>query len=240
MSDQIEGNPIETSQPDSFINYDDSIKYWSSVDASVDGVLGGFGEKTVVPKVDVFGSNAFLKRLRLTPAVGSQFYALDVGAGIGRVTRDFLSKVCDKVDILEPVEKFVDQARVELAALEHEGKIGDYYTIGMQDFVPADGRYLVIWCQWCVGHLPDEKLVEFFERCRSGLQPGGIFVVKENTTLGNDDFDETDSSVTRTDEKFREIFERANLELIQTAAQKGLPKGLYPVRMYALRPRGLA
>lgn len=230
-------NEAPTDRPDSHINYDESIKYWSSVDASVDGVLGGFGEKTVVPKVDVFGSNAFIKRLHLKPAEGNQFYGLDVGAGIGRVTRDFLSKVCAKVDLLEPVEKFVDQARVELAVLEAEGKIGEYYAIGMQDFVPEDGRYLVIWCQWCVGHLPDDKLVEFFERCKKGLQPGGLFVVKENTTLGADDFDETDSSVTRTDEKFREIFERANLDLIQTAAQKGMPKGLYPVRMYALRPR---
>lgn len=42
----------------------------------------------------------------------------------------------------------------------------------------------------------------------------------------------------RTDEKFREIFEKAGLKIKKTEIQNGLPKELYPVRMYALQPVG--
>uniref|UniRef100_A0A060THS7 Alpha N-terminal protein methyltransferase 1 n=1 Tax=Blastobotrys adeninivorans TaxID=409370 RepID=A0A060THS7_BLAAD len=227
---------MDTSEaPDSHISYNDAIDYWSSVPATVDGVLGGFGN-TVVPKVDIMGSNAFLKRLNLTPNPGSQ-YGLDVGAGIGRITRDFLGKVCDQVDLVEPVKSFTDQAHVQLQPLKDQGKIGTIHQIGMQDFTPEQGKYWLIWCQWCVGHLSDENLILFFQRCIRGLQPGGIIVVKENNCEGEDDFDETDSSVTRTDEKFRRLFDQAGLDLILTSQQRGFPRELYPVRMYALRPR---
>jgi protein N-terminal methyltransferase len=40
----------------------------------------------------------------------------------------------------------------------------------------------------------------------------------------------------RMDGKFREIFQRAALNLKRTELQKGFPKELYPVRMYALQP----
>ena len=43
----------------------------------------------------------------------------------------------------------------------------------------------------------------------------------------------------RTDEKFRDIFEKAGLELKKTEVQKGLPTQLYPVRIYAIQPEML-
>jgi protein N-terminal methyltransferase len=42
--------------------------------------------------------------------------------------------------------------------------------------------------------------------------------------------------VDRTDQKFREIFEKAGMKIKKTEIQNGLPKELYPVRMYALQP----
>lgn len=62
-------------------------------------------------------------------------------------------------------------------------------------------------------------------------------MVKENNTpTDTDDFDDTDSSVTRSDAKFKQIFEEAGLKLIACERQRGLPRELYPVRMYALKP----
>jgi protein N-terminal methyltransferase len=40
----------------------------------------------------------------------------------------------------------------------------------------------------------------------------------------------------RLDAKFREIFQKAGLNLKRTELQRGFPKELYPVRMYALQP----
>ncbi|GMP48828.1 hypothetical protein CsSME_00016046 [Camellia sinensis var. sinensis] len=32
------------------------------------------------------------------------------------------------------------------------------------EFTPEDGRYDVIWVQWCIGHLVDDDFVSFFKR----------------------------------------------------------------------------
>lgn len=139
------------------------------------------------------------------------------------------------MDLVEPVVPFVEQAHVELDALKKEGKIGEIFAIGMQDWNPEEGKYWLIWCQWCVGHLPDEELIQFFHRCKKGLQKNGTIVVKENNTVGDDDFDPVDSSVTRSNEKFMQLFKEAGLKVIATERQRGLPDGLYPVQMYALK-----
>lgn len=75
--------PGFSNTPDSKISYDDAVSYWGSVPATVDGVLGGFGETTPVPKVDVAGSMGFVRRLKPSMAVapGHVKYGLDVGAG---------------------------------------------------------------------------------------------------------------------------------------------------------------
>ncbi|GMG21993.1 unnamed protein product [Ambrosiozyma monospora] len=226
------------SEIDSQINYTKAIDYWTGVEASVDGVLGGFGPTTSVPKADIVGSNTFLRKLktRLSVEPGKVKYGLDFGAGIGRVTKDFLVKVCDKVDLLEPVKPFVDQMKVELQVCQD--KIGDIYDISMQDWEPEyEGKYYLIWCQWCCGHLPDKDFLKWLDNCKKGLQKDGLLVVKENnTTSGEDVFDPEDSSKTRSDANFRRLFKEAGWKLIATDLQKGVPRELYPIRMYALKP----
>lgn len=231
---------MNSDKPDAQIDYDDAIGYWTGVPPTVDGVLGGYGEDTVVPTMDVLGSNHFLRKLksRMIVEPGHKKYGADIGAGIGRVTKNMLVKHCDVVDLLEPVKPFVEQMKSELKDLEQEGKIGEIYDIGMQDWAPEENKYWLIWCQWCVGHLPDEELVKFFLRCKQGLQPNGTIIVKENNSpMDKDDFDPEDSSVTRSDKKFKDLFEQSGLKLIATDRQKGLPEELYPVRMYALKSK---
>ena len=60
---QVNGEYImdEGLAADSQINYNDAIDYWTGVPASVDGVLGGFGEQTAVSKADIVGSSTFCK-----------------------------------------------------------------------------------------------------------------------------------------------------------------------------------
>jgi protein N-terminal methyltransferase len=226
---------------DCLINYDDAITYWTDVPATVDGVLGGFGESTSVPKADVVGSSTFMRKLktRWSAEPGKLKYGFDFGAGIGRVTRDFLHKICDKVDLLEPVKPFVDQMRIELKDLNEQGKIGEIYEIPMQDWKSEQGKYALLWCQWCVGHLPDDAFLDWLDQCKNGLQQDGILIVKENNTNDdNDIFDPEDSSKTRSDKNFRQLFKQGGWKLVATDLQKGVPKELYPIRMYALKPIG--
>lgn len=231
---------VQHEDPNALIDYQTAISYWLSVPASVNGVLGGFGEQTPVPKADIIGSATFLRKLQTRmdcPVPGGKL-TIDMGAGIGRITRDFLWKVSDTCDLLEPVEPFVAQMHKELVGVSEKGKLGDIYPIGMQQWecAPAKlGRYWLVWCQWCVGQLPDDVLVDFWVRCKAALMPNGTLIVKENIAPVEDVYDATDLSVTRTDAKFRELFQRAGYKLIASDVQKGMPKELYPVRMYCLK-----
>jgi protein N-terminal methyltransferase len=152
---------------------------------------------------------------------------------------------------VEPIAKFSDN-------LKGKDGIGKIFNVGLEDWSPqesGESKYDVIWNQWCLGHLTDAQLTTYLEKCQKVLSGDGLIIVKENlSTSGADVFDEVDSSVTRyvisrcnslkarklngcrCDQKFRDIFEKAGLRIKKTEIQKGLPKELYPVRIYALVP----
>jgi len=186
--------------------------------------------------------------------------AADCGAGIGRITRGLLVNVAAQVDVVEPVKRFTDELVVapvvesmNMSAMI--GAVGSVINLGLQDWTPEPGAYNLIWNQWCLGYLTDAQLVEYLRRCKDGLAAavtgeddnekqgafeGAWIVVKENMSTNPkavDDYDELDSFVTRTDAKFRSLFKEAGLKVIATELQKGFPKALYPVRMYALKAK---
>jgi protein N-terminal methyltransferase len=69
------------------------------------------------------------------------------------------------------------------------------------------------------------------------LTENGCIVLKDNHASGpKRDFDETDYSWTRTKSEYLSLFERAGLEIVLDRKQKNFPKGMYEVRMYALKP----
>ncbi|KAL0071359.1 hypothetical protein AAF712_001216 [Marasmius tenuissimus] len=100
----------------------DGIAYWTNQPATVDGVLGGFGTGSL-PRVESLGSRLFLLSLfpelstvpsalkpLKPPLLNLPLRALDVGAGVGRVTRDTLLYLIPHVVLLEPVNPFIQQA----------------------------------------------------------------------------------------------------------------------------------
>jgi protein N-terminal methyltransferase len=91
--------------------------------------------------------------------------------------------------------------------------------MGLEDWHAAAGvQYDLIWIQWCFVHLTDEQLVAFLQRCKAALNPdGGLMVVKENnSTTGEDEFDDVDSSVTRS------VFLCCQHELEEVADKTGI------------------
>lgn len=163
----------------------------------------------------------------------SNLRALDCGAGIGRITKHLLVKHFAKVDLVEQNKLFLQKGEEYLKGLD---RVGNLYCCGLQNFVPENQAYDVIWCQWVLGHLTDDHLIDFFQRCLQGLKPNGLIVVKENlTSSGEVEKDEEDSSVTRPEEVLKMIFQKAGLEILREMKQQKMPDGLYPVKMYALR-----
>ncbi|GBG61183.1 hypothetical protein CBR_g19259 [Chara braunii] len=226
--------------------YGKGIDYWQSVDATVDGVLGGYGN---VSAKDVAESGTFLKEVfggRLADgAVGRRhLVALDCGAGVGRVTQHFLLQHFHEVDLMEPVENFLNAARNNLAAFRGEpGQAPDirrhcavnFFCQSMEHFSPQPNRYDVIWIQWCSGHLTDTDFVEFFKRCQTGLKSdGGLLILKENNAKSGFVVDKEDSSVTRSNDYICELIGQAGLQILKVKLQKGFPKELFAVRMYAV------
>ncbi|KAI0054129.1 DUF858-domain-containing protein [Auriscalpium vulgare] len=271
---------------------EDGIKYWASRPANDDGVLGGYGTGSL-PRVESLGSRQFLLHLLpflstvpsairplRPPARTRRSRALDVGAGVGRVTADTLLPLISDVVLLEPVESLVQVALSrgkESTNAEPSSKNGvrkwkgisdgsrsvTFYQGTLQAFDPAnpvgtakflgrvgyalpdgadEGGFDVLWCQWCLMYMTDPDLVAFLRRSRSSLRDAqSVIVVKENVCSDKDEhteaveFDEEDSSVTRSDLAWKRVFREAGLSLVHQQVQNGLPPGLFMVKMYALR-----
>ncbi|KAH0274056.1 hypothetical protein KCU91_g5537, partial [Aureobasidium melanogenum] len=237
MSSESDAAPA----PDSQIDTSAALTYWNSCDPSVTGMLGGFPQ---VSRIDLQQSTTFLAKLRRAskthPTTTPLSRIVDCGAGIGRITLGLLSKVATVTDIVEPVEKFTREISEgdDFKQLREQGKIGTIYNVGLEAWEP-EHTYDIIWIQWCLGQCTDTQVNALFTRIQKHLSPGGWIVLKENLSnhqLGEDVYDETDSSVTRTDDKFRALFKEAGLKIVATELQRGFPKDLYPVRIYAAQP----
>ncbi|PVV02812.1 hypothetical protein BB560_002726 [Smittium megazygosporum] len=224
--------------------YEDADKYWETVDSSDNGMLGGL---LFVNHPDIKDSSKMIQNLLETrfkrkekeanSEQHSELYALDCGAGIGRVTKNLLSKYFDKVDMVEQNSKFVSEAKTSnLKQLTDSGIVVNFFNFGLQDFTPMPSKYDVIWCQWVLSHLTDDDLVGFFKRCVTGLKPNGVICVKENTCSTDYIVDNKDSSVTRSLAVYESIFKRARLRILETRLQSGFPKTLFRVRMWVLSP----
>ncbi|KAJ7063362.1 methyltransferase domain-containing protein [Mycena amicta] len=153
------------------------LEYWSQQPATNDGVLGGFGAGSL-PRIESLGSRLFL--LHLLPelsTVPSAFQpinpppksrrtrALDVGAGIGRVTATVLLHLFSDVVLLEPAEHFIRaaiaRARASESATPHSWKgIADgsksvtFLRGTLQEFDPARAHHADMLDR--IGYCPDQ------------------------------------------------------------------------------------
>ncbi|KAG8512748.1 N-terminal Xaa-Pro-Lys N-methyltransferase 1 [Galemys pyrenaicus] len=236
--------------------YSKAKTYWKEVPPTVDGMLGGYGH---ISGIDISSSRKFLQRfLRvgrkgrrgpcpprlLLGAAGSlcrqegpnrtgTSCALDCGAGIGRITKRLLLPLFGVVDMVDVTEDFLVKARTYLG---EEGKrVRNYFCCGLQDFSPEPSSYDVIWIQWVIGHLTDQHLAEFLRRCRLGLRPNGIIVIKDNMAQEGVILDDVDSSVCRDLAVVHRIIHSAGLSLLAQERQENLPEEIYHVYSLALR-----
>ncbi|TQD86676.1 hypothetical protein C1H46_027802 [Malus baccata] len=139
--------------------YRQGVGYREGLEASTNGVLGGYAQ---VNEPDIMGN---------------------CGSGIGRVSKNLLIRYFNEVDLLEPVSHFLETARESLAPENHKvsdmHKATNFFCMPPQEFTPEAGRYNIIWVQWCIGHLTDDDFVSFFKRAKDqkGL-PEELFAVK--------------------------------------------------------------
>jgi protein N-terminal methyltransferase len=145
------------------------------------------------------------------------------------------------VDLVEPSKRLLDKAREALqkasASVPAHHRPGTFYCEGLQTFQPEPQRYHCIWVQWCLLYLTDDDVVGFLRRCRKGIQSGGVVFVKENVCANGFVVDREDSSLTRSNAYFLGLFARADMSVTYNVKQRGMPDGLFQVRMWVLRPK---
>ncbi|KFG62070.1 putative protein c9orf32 [Toxoplasma gondii RUB] len=212
--------------------YDRARDYWEKKDATVSGMLDGYD---AVSAVDLEASLCFLDKVKTLPAYkgGScRFnYALDCGAGIGRVTKGCLLHRFQQVDMVEPMERFCRSAP-DFVASE---RLKDIFQQPLQEFSPSK-KYDCIWLQWCILYLTDADLIDLLKRCSAALTDGGVICVKENIGELGFEIDKQDNSIMRTDKHYKQLFRQAGMRLLLDMRQPNFPKSLFPVNMYCLRP----
>lgn len=212
--------------------YKDAEIYWNNITADIDGMLGGLGH---ISSIDISTSMKFLKQFIKHPLAKTETnWALDCGAGIGRITKLLLLPLFEQVDLVEQNKQFLNAAAAHIG-LEQSSRVGRYICAGLQNFTPDPNLYDVIWCQWVLGHLTDSDLIDFLRRAKSGLTSNGIIILKENISASQVEFDSTDSSYTRPLQHFYDIFDKADLRILKELKQKSFPSDLFEVRMFALQ-----
>lgn len=226
--------------------YQKSQTYWQHQHASIQGMLGGLGE---LDHPDVAASRRFLHQLFAKTPLPPCPIALDVGAGIGRVTKHLLLPLFHTVDMLEQNLYYLQQSHTFIPSELPGGTVGKRIACGMQNFLATgvlgadqiltgslEGRYNLIWIQWCIIYLTDDDLITFLRQCAKCLAPGGFLCLKDNVAKTGFLVDKEDSSIMRSNRYLKHLFHAADLQLVRETKQLDFPSDVFPVRTYALQP----
>lgn len=107
---------------------------------------------------DITASRNFLDALvrRHSLVSGASARCLDVGAGIGRVTKGLLLPAFGTVDMLEQNAAYLEESKAFVGTATAAGIVGERIACGMQDFDRAgcSGRWELVWIQVCFALLP--------------------------------------------------------------------------------------
>jgi len=192
--------------------YTHAYSYWeneANCPVTDDGVLGGYG---VLTPADTRDSNAFLRALRAKRPQLCLNRAADLGAGCGRVSKNFLLPNFAEVHLFEQSPRLVQGVMAYVGAPDNE-RITCHVQV-LQDFKPAPRSYDVIWIQWVIGHLHDLDYIAFLRQCAAGLREGGVICLKDNCTEdATFSLDLEDSSVARHPEYHRLLMHLAGLNI---------------------------
>ena len=106
--------------------YSEADKYWSSVDATIDGMLGGFA---AISPADLQDSKKLLQLIYKLENCPGKNRGLDCGAGIGRITKNLLKRHLATVDLVEQNKNFIEAA-VKYVGEDHQvWSLTQFYSV---------------------------------------------------------------------------------------------------------------
>mmetsp|Transcript_1053 Transcript_1053/g.1640 ORF Transcript_1053/g.1640 Transcript_1053/m.1640 type:complete len:224 (+) Transcript_1053:55-726(+) len=207
--------------------YAKTIKYWEKQPETNDGMLGGI--ESMYPGFQKQDEKASLELLReLFPnRKNGEGRAIDVGCGIGRVTKEVLSKIFKTVDMLEPCERHMNKVK------KWKERNGEIYQCSLQEF-EYNHKYDIIWMQWVVLYLTDNDFVNVLRKAKQHLNEEGYIVLKVNIAKKDHYIDESDNSIIRSQQYFKNLFDMAGVKVRKEKLQPHMPQELFKVMMVVL------
>ena len=156
--------------------------------------------------------------------------AVDVGAGLGRITKGILLKRYDEIHLVEGNAAYSKRSKIKLG--KKKAKRCIFTQCYLQDITPETLRRPtnhqpvvdLIWIQWTLQYLIDDDVVDCLKLLAQSLRPRvGRLVVKENRPYGlqREDRFQMDTpagenvryDITRPDAHHRLLFRLAGLEV---------------------------
>ena len=213
--------------------YEVSEEYWMSQDNSINGMLGGFPE---LGPIDIEFSSKILKQYMLQFQTQNEVCA-DVGSGIGRISIELLSKHFQSITLVEPINKFLKKAEIDLSKCNPNISI-DSFCGGAQKW-KITKQYDCIWIQWVIMFLTDKDSISFLQRCKKHLKPNGFIVIKDNFSVSEKTaprhfalYYPDDNSFSRTYQHYVSLVQESGLELVETYLQPNWPEDMLPVYIF--------
>eukprot|EP00741_Cyanophora_paradoxa_P008347 tig00001299_g8074.t1 len=214
-------------------SYAHTRSFWTNAEASVKGVTGGF--ESISPH-DTKTTMDFIRGLMGLPEgePREDLVAIDIAAGVGRVTKGALVHLFREVDLLEQNGKSLEEAKRALADAP-AGRTFRFINEGMHEHVFEPERYHFALMNWAGGYISDEDFLDLLVRVRSGLKRGGYALVKDN--VAETPFvDSKDGQRVRSDAQLKKLFAQAGFAVLSEKNQDGFPTTIVGVKMYGLRP----
>ncbi|KAH0789391.1 N-terminal Xaa-Pro-Lys N-methyltransferase 1 [Histomonas meleagridis] len=220
--------------------YNVSTDYWSKQEQNDNGMLGGYKD---LSGIDIYDTMETIAKYQNPPQksklqkMGNENIA-DCGAGIGRVSHYALCEYFTSIDLIDPVGSFLEKATEIMK--DDKVKIRTFVS-GIQDWTP-DCQYDAFWVQWAIMYLTDDDAISFLVRCKNHLKPNGYIFVKDNITSKDlkekkeaATFYEEDRGICRAYVHYLELFEKAELRLVEARKQPGWNEELLPLYTFVLK-----
>ncbi|UJR29401.1 hypothetical protein I4U23_010613 [Adineta vaga] len=200
-------------------------------------MLGGY---TQVHDPDIQESNQLIQTLiKQSNGKLETSYCLELGCGIGRVTKSLLSRYFDHIDINDLLDDYCQQTRTLFDENGENDKIGKAFVGSIGDLQLENfPKYDMIWAQWVLGYLDGDDLVKLLRKLKLTLKKDGLIVIKDNSVANGHEpeFDPDDQYYVRTGEQFYDIAHRAGFTVIkdQRSKLKQVVRELLPIRIFVL------
>lgn len=155
-----------------------SQSFWKSKDPSINSMCG----LEDLHDEDTQHTKQLLNKYLV--GVGDE-RALDIGAGIGRITFSSLYPRFRRIDMLDSNSAFLESAKM-FEKSTGNSKIENFYASTIEEF-RFKHKYDLVFVQWVLEYVSHEDLLKFFTRVKLNLQKNGVVIIKENVNILSDE-----------------------------------------------------